>query len=63
MNQNIGASARLGVKGVLTYKDSDGNILKRVPFVGSVPLEGSGLTAEQAAQLPIERIPHDDVRQ
>ena len=63
MTYEVGATARLGVKGVLTYKDAQGNVLKQVPFVGAVPLEGSGITAEQAAQLPIERLPHDDVRE
>lgn len=62
VNQQLGMGARLGVSGTLVFRDANGNVLKETPFKGSVPLEGSGLTAEQVSQLPIERIPHDDVR-
>jgi hypothetical protein len=43
--------ARLGLSGTLEFKDDAGNVLKRVDFVGSVPLAESGLSVEQAQQL------------
>ena len=43
--------ARLGLSGTLVYKDSAGNVLKAVPFAGSVPLDDTGLTVEQAQEL------------
>ena len=43
--------ARLGLSGTLEFKDDAGNVLKRVDFVGSVPLADSGLSVEQAQQL------------
>jgi hypothetical protein len=43
--------ARLGLSGSLEFKDASGNVLKRVDFVGSVPLAESGLSVEQAQQL------------
>jgi hypothetical protein len=43
--------ARLGLSGTLEFRDADGNILKSVDFTGSVPLEDSGLTVEQAQSI------------
>ncbi len=42
--------ARLGLSGTLEFKDEAGNVLKRVDFIGSVPLADSGLSVEQAQQ-------------
>ena len=43
--------ARLGLSGTLEFKDKDGNVIKRMPFAGSVPLESAGLSVEQAQEL------------
>lgn len=32
-------SARVSIAGTIEYRDKDGNIIKRVPFNGSAPLE------------------------
>ena len=35
---NVGAKARLSVAGAIEYRDKDGNIIKVVPFNGSLPV-------------------------
>lgn len=35
--------ARLGLSGTLEFRDKAGNVLKTVDFVGSVPLDDTGL--------------------
>lgn len=42
---------KLGMSGVLEYRDAQGNLLKSVGFSGSIPLSETGLTVEQAKQL------------
>lgn len=54
--RELGTTAKLGIAGTLVFRDADGNVLKETAFKGSTSLEGSGLTAEQVSQLPIERI-------
>lgn len=43
--------ARLGLAGTLEFRDKDGNILKTVDFTGSVPLEDTGMSVDEAKQL------------
>lgn len=43
--------AKLGLAGVLVYKDAAGNVIKEVPFTGAVPLAELGLSVEDAQQL------------
>ena len=58
MTHNAALGARLGLSGTLVYKDAAGNVLKAVPFAGSVPLSDTGLTVEQAQQLINSQEPH-----
>ena len=52
MNLNTaGVGGRLGLAFSLQFKDKDGNVLKTMDFNGSVPLEDTGLSAEQAQEL------------
>lgn len=55
--QAAGLTARLGLAGTLVYRDAAGAVLKAVPFWGSVPLAGAGLTVEQAQQLIEQQAP------
>lgn len=36
---NNGLVGKVGVSGLIEYRDKDGNIVKTVPFNGSIPLE------------------------
>lgn len=49
MKTSVGA--RLNLSGTLEWRDKDGNILKTTTISGSVPLEETGLTLEQAQEL------------
>lgn len=42
-------AAKLGISGVVEYRDKDGNLIQAVPFTGAVPL-----TQEQTEQLKDE---------
>lgn len=39
------------MSGTLEYRDKDGNVLKRVPISGSIPLERLGMSVEEAQQI------------
>lgn len=43
--------ARLNLSGTLEWRDKDGNILSTTTIRGSVPLEETGLSVEQAQEL------------
>jgi hypothetical protein len=43
--------ARLGISGVLEFKDKDGNILERVQMQGSIPLDALDLSDEHKNAL------------
>ena len=43
--------AKLGISGVLEFRDAQGNLLKTVQMTGSIPLSDVGLTTEQAQTL------------
>lgn len=51
MDNTASVGARLGLSGTLEFRDKDGNVLKTVDFVGSVPLEQTGMSVEQAQSL------------
>lgn len=51
MTHNAALGARLGLSGVLVFKDASGAVLKTVDMTGSVPLSDTGLTVEQAQAL------------
>lgn len=44
-------NARLNLSGTLEWRDKDGNILSTTTISGSVPLEETGLSVEQAQEL------------
>lgn len=41
----------VGVHGTFEFRDADGNVIKTVDLVATVPLSSLGLTDEQAAAL------------
>lgn len=43
--------ARLGISGVLEFKDKDGNVLERVQMHGSIPLADLDLSDEHKQTL------------
>ncbi len=47
-NNTASVGAKLGISLTLEFKDKDGNVLKRMPMAGSVPLEDTGMSVEQA---------------
>lgn len=52
MTTNTAAvGARLGIAMTLEFKDAAGNMLKRMPMSGSVPLAEAGMSVEQAQQI------------
>lgn len=49
--QQAQLTARLGLAGVLEFKDDHGNVLKTVPFEGSLPFSLTDAPAEPALPL------------
>lgn len=47
-NNTASVGAKLGISLTLEFKDKDGNVIKRMPMSGSVPLEETGMSVEQA---------------
>lgn len=47
-NNTAAVGARIGISLTLEFKDKDGNVLKRMPMSGSVPLADAGMSVEQA---------------
>ncbi len=47
-NNTASVGAKLGISLTLEFKDKDGNVIKRMPMAGSVPLEDTGMSVEQA---------------
>ena len=47
-NNTASVGAKLGISLTLEFKDKDGNVLKRMPMAGSVPLADAGMSVEQA---------------
>lgn len=43
--------AKLGISGVLEFRDSQGNLLKTVQMTGSIPLSDLGVSAEEAQTI------------
>lgn len=50
MNLNP-VGARIGIAGTFEFKDKDGNVLKTMEISGSVPLESTGMSVEQAQEF------------
>lgn len=48
---SVASGARVTFSGKLQYKDANGNVLKMVDARGSLPLEDTGLTIDQAKAL------------
>lgn len=49
MTQNAtSVGARIGIAMTLEFKDKAGNVLKRMPMQGSIPLADTGMSAEEA---------------
>jgi len=51
MTFTAGVGAKLGISGVFEFRDKDGNILKTMEVIGSIPLEKLDMNVEQARQL------------
>ena len=58
MNFQTGMAARLGISGVLEYKDKDGNVIGTTEIRGSLPLADIGMSVDEAREL-IESQPAD----
>ena len=50
-NNTASVGAKLGISLTLEFKDKDGNVIKRMPMAGSVPLEDTGMSVEQAQSV------------
>lgn len=50
-NQRAQMGAKLGLSGVLEYRDKDGNLLKTVEISGAIPLSELGMSVDQARDL------------
>jgi hypothetical protein len=49
MSYQAGVKGRLGIKGVLTFRDKDGNVVGTTDMDGSIPLDR--FTQEEQQQL------------
>ena len=59
------AGAKLGISGTFEYRNAMGEIIKKVPFTGSVPLSDLGMTEAEAQTLINQQEPKNgtDVRE
>lgn len=51
MNFDSTMGAKLGVSGVLEYRDAAGTLLKTVEIKGAIPLSSLGMSVDEARDL------------